>query len=82
MEKLSDTDPQVARLQLELLRQKSPAYRLQLMSSMSALVIGLSRRNLEHRLGDAQAAKIEWVRLHYGAGMAEGLRSCTRRWRF
>ncbi len=73
MGSLSDTDPRVARLQLELLRQKSPAYRLQLMSSMSALVIGLSRKNLEQQLGDAQAAKMTWVRLHYGAEMSKAL---------
>lgn len=82
MDRLSDTDPQVARLQLELLRQSSPARRLQLMASMSALVIGLSRKNLEQQPGDAQSAKIEWVRLHYGPEIAQGLLSCTRPSRF
>ncbi|WP_337868651.1 hypothetical protein [Meiothermus sp.] len=82
MDDPSDTHPQVARLQLDLLRQSSPARRLQLMASMSALVIGLSRSNLEQQLGDAQSAKVEWVRLHYGSKMAQGLISCTRPSRF
>lgn len=64
-------------MQIELLRQSSPARRLRLMASMSALVVGLSRQNLQQKLGAAQAAKIEWVRLHYGAGLAERLRKAS-----
>lgn len=66
----SDTDPKVARMQIELIRQMSPARRLQIMAAMSEMVIKLSRQNLEQKLGNAQAAKLEWIRLHYGAELA------------
>ncbi|MBO1438249.1 hypothetical protein [Meiothermus sp. CFH 77666] len=71
---LSDTDPKVARLQIELLRQSSPARRLQIMASLSATAIGFSRQVLTQKLGNARLARIEWVRLHYGAMLAEQLR--------
>jgi hypothetical protein len=71
---LSDTDPRVARMQIELLRQCSPARRLQIMTSLSAAAIGFSQQYLLQKLGDAQAGRIEWVRLNYGAALADQLR--------
>lgn len=71
---LSDTDPQVARLQTELLWQRTPAQRLQIMASLSASVIGFSRQHLTQKLGDARLARIECVRPDYGAALAQQLR--------
>lgn len=75
MKGLSDTDPKVARLQLELLRQAGPLKRLQIMASLSAMVAQLSRSHLEQKLGDAQAAKVEYIRINYGAELAEKARA-------
>ena len=71
----NDTDPKVARMQIELIRQMSPARRLQIAASMSAMVVGLSRQTLEQKLGNSEAAKIEWVRLNYGLHLAEQLQA-------
>lgn len=74
MRGLSDTDPKVARMQIELLRQAGPVKRLRLMASLSAMVVQLSRRHLEQKLGNSEAAKIEWIRINYGADLAEKFR--------
>lgn len=74
MHGLSDTDPKVARMQIERIRQMSPAQRLEAMASMSEMVIMLSRQNLERQLGDPQEAKIEWIRLNYGNILALQMR--------
>ncbi|GIW33925.1 hypothetical protein [Meiothermus sp.] len=70
----SDTNPKVVRLQIELLRQSSPARRLPIMASLSATAIGFSRQILTQKLGSARLVRIEWMRLHYGAVLAEQLR--------
>lgn len=74
----SDTDPQVARMQLERIRQMSPARRLQAMASMSETVIRLSRQALERQLGNHPSTRIEWIRLTHGADLAEGVRRASR----
>jgi hypothetical protein len=78
MHGLSDTDPKVARMQIELLRQKSPGERLQLMCAMSEMVIQLSRQNLERQLGNPHQARIEWIKANYGAVLAEGFRQANQ----
>ncbi|GEM83790.1 hypothetical protein [Meiothermus hypogaeus] len=71
---LSNIDPKVVRLQIELLRQSSPARRLPIMASLSATAIGFLHQTLTQKLGNACLARIKWMRLHYGAVLAEQLR--------
>ena len=76
VEPLSDTDPEAARVQLELLRRASPAKRLSLALSLSRSVLGLSRRGLARRLAGASEEEIglRFVELHYGRELAQELR--------
>ncbi len=76
MESLGDTDPEAARVQLELLRRASPARRVALALSLSRTVLGLSRRGLERRSPSASEEEISlrFVELHYGRDLAEELR--------
>lgn len=76
MEPLSDTDPEAARVQLELLRRASPAKRLSLALSLSRSVLGLSRRGLARRLPGASEEEVglRFVELHYGRELAQELR--------
>lgn len=74
---LSDTDPETERVHLELLRRASPGRRIRLALSLSRTVIGLSRGGLARRLPDATPEELglRFVALHYGAELADELRS-------
>jgi hypothetical protein len=67
-----DTPASIEALQLELFRKASPARRFALMSSFSSTLRKASLRQLEERL-DPLAARLEWVRLHYGEALANSL---------
>jgi hypothetical protein len=56
---LSDTDPKVARLQIELLRQSSPARRFSLMASWSTLLPQASFQEVKQHYPDELGAKLE-----------------------
>lgn len=71
---MNDTHPSIAALQLELMRKASPQKRLELMQSFSSELIALSRKSLAARLGDEREVKLEWVRINYGADVAERIR--------
>ena len=76
VETLTDTDPEAARVQLELLRRASPARRPRLALSLSHSVLSLSRDGIARRLPGASRREIglEFVRLHYGEELADELR--------
>ena len=76
MEPLSDTDPEAARVQLDLFRHASPAKRLALALALSRTVIGLSRRGLARRMAGATEEEIglRFVELHYGRELAQAVR--------
>jgi hypothetical protein len=50
VERLTDTDPESARVQMELLRRASPGRRLRLALSLSRSVLALSRGGIARRL--------------------------------
>lgn len=72
----SDTDPDAARAQIELLRTASPTRRLQLALSLSATATGLARRALAraHPGLDARELGLLFVRHHYGADLEREVR--------
>jgi len=74
---LTDTDPEAADVQLELLRRASPARRLHLALSLSRSVLELSREGLARRMPGAtvQEVGVRFVALHYGAALAAELRA-------
>jgi hypothetical protein len=76
VEPLTDTDPETARVHVDLLRQASPARRLRLALSLSRSVIALSRGGIARRLPHASEEEIgiEFVRLHYGEALAAEVR--------
>lgn len=76
MDSLSDTDPDAARVQLDLLRRASPAKRLSLALSLSRSVLGPSRRGLARRLPGASEEEVglRFVERHYGRELAQELR--------
>ena len=74
---LTDTDPEAARVQLELLRRATPARRLALALSLSRSVLELSREGIARREPGASAQEVglQFVELHYGRGLAAELRA-------
>jgi hypothetical protein len=74
---LSDTDPEAALVQLDLMRRASPGQRLRLAMSLSRAVIALSRDGLARRMPGASETEIglRFVALHYGGALAEEVRA-------
>lgn len=80
MNGLSDTDPESARVQIDLLRAAGPSRRASLALGLTRTVIALSRRALRAAHPELPEPEIEvlWVELHYGRDIAEGLRRYRR----
>lgn len=73
----SDTDPEAARMQIDLLRRATPGRRLQLALSLTQTVIELSRAGLARQMPGATREEIglRFVELHYGPELAAELRA-------
>jgi hypothetical protein len=69
-----DTPLSAERVQLELLRRATPQRRFALMQSLSSTLITASRKELQKRFPNELEARLEWVRLHYGEKLADGLK--------
>ncbi|MCE5277770.1 MAG: hypothetical protein ABFD92_15720 [Planctomycetaceae bacterium] len=71
-----DTDPAIYRRWIEGLRQMTFEQRLTKAMNLSQMVINMSRRAiaLAHPQWSDEEVKIEFVRLHYGAELANGVR--------
>lgn len=74
---LSDTDPESARVHLDLLRGASPQRRLRLAFSLSRTAMSLSRGGMARILPDASPREIglRFVARLYGAQLAEEVRA-------
>jgi hypothetical protein len=71
---LSDTHPNAARVQLELMRSLSTEKKRDLTSALSSEMIQSSRQHLAQLHGlSEQEAVLEWTRTHYGADIANRL---------
>jgi hypothetical protein len=74
---ISDTDPDVLRLQADLLRRATPASRLQLALSLSASVIELAYAAIRRRspgISDDDT-RLQFVEIHYGSELAHAVRA-------
>ncbi|MEN8149065.1 MAG: hypothetical protein ABFS86_04535 [Planctomycetota bacterium] len=76
-----DTTFEIREKQIELLREAPPSRRLQLALSLSRSVMELSRRGIAraHPEWSELARDIEFVRIHYGEELAEGLERHLRK---
>ena len=76
MNALSDTHPNAARVQLELMRHASHTRKSELMNRYSQELIRASRMNLlKKHHGNELEAKLEWVRIQYGADLEQKVRA-------
>jgi len=77
----SDTAAEAERVQVELARKMSVAEKVAQARSLSALVIGLSRRAIAraHPRLSPPELEVKFVELHYGKELADGLAECLRR---
>jgi hypothetical protein len=72
----SDTHPNAARVQLELMRAAGHERRSALMNQYSQELIRASRlRLLQKHHGNEFEAKLEWVKLQYGTDLEQKVRS-------
>ena len=77
MRGLSDTDPETARVHVDLLRRASPRQRLRLAFSLSRTVLSLSRDTLARSQpgSSPQEIALRFVALHYGPHLADEVRA-------
>jgi hypothetical protein len=70
---MNDTHPSMAAKQIELLRAAGESKRFRLAMNMSHAVICMSRRAIARAnpTWNDQQVKLEFVRLHYGADLAQ-----------
>ena len=75
--RLSDTDPDVRRIQAELMRQTTPARRLEMALSLSAAVIDIAYAGIRRRLAGISEvdAGLQFVEIHYGRELAQAVRA-------
>jgi hypothetical protein len=78
---LSDTHTDAERVQIDLLRRLSPAQKVSQLRSLSALVIGLSRRAIARANPDLDPRGVDllWVEHTYGKELAVRLREHDRK---
>ena len=74
---LSDTDPDVLRVQTELLRQATPARRVEMALSLSAVVIDIAYAGIRRRQSGISAidAGLQFVEIQYGSELAQAVRA-------
>jgi hypothetical protein len=76
MNRLSDTHPNAARVQLELMRAAGHERRSGLMNQYSRDLIRASRlRLLQKHQGNEFEAKLEWIKLQYGTELEQRIRA-------
>ena len=73
----SDTPPDIERLQIELLQQKTVAERAALAGNLTHFVIQLSRQAIarQHPEWTQRQVDLKWVELHYGRDLAESVQA-------
>jgi len=74
---LSDTDPDVLRIQAELFRQATPARRLEMAFSLSAALIDIAYAGIRRRqagISDVDAG-LQFVEIQYGRELAQAVRA-------
>ncbi|MHC4470634.1 MAG: hypothetical protein ACYTDY_03115 [Planctomycetota bacterium] len=71
-----DTRPDAEAVQISLLRQTSPARKMRLVRSLTATVVGWSRRAIRRADPEADEREVElrFLALHYGENLAAAVR--------
>jgi hypothetical protein len=74
---LSDTTPEAAKVQVDLLRGATVGRRLRMAWSLSAAVIGAARRALAEKYprDSADDLAVRFAEVHYGPALAQALRA-------
>jgi hypothetical protein len=78
---ISDTHPDAARFQRELLRRTSFADRFSLVGALTQAVVSLCRQGIRERHPDfdERAVSLHFVEMNYGKELADGLRHRLQR---
>ncbi len=79
--KHSDTNPEIEKIQLSLIRKANIAKRIASARSLSQTMIKLSRRAISRANPELnkQELNIAFVAYHYGADLAERLKKCLEK---
>ena len=80
-ERISDTHPDIAKLQISMLRNASVAKRISIMRSLSETTMKLSRRAIKRANPDLDETELQlkWVSHHYGEKLADSLREYLKK---
>ncbi len=77
---LTDTHPEVEKVQIELLRKLSVAERFLKVRALTARTVGLSKRAIARANPGlcVEEVKLKFIELHYGRDLAERVREYLR----
>ena len=77
MNNLSDTHPDIARRQIELIRRLTPEQRSGIAAKMTADAVLLSRAGIAraHPEMNERDVKLYWAEIHYGKVLADKVRA-------
>lgn len=80
MNSLSDTHPDIARRQIDLIRRLTPEQRLGIAAKMTADAVRLSRAGIAraHPELSALEVKLYWAEIHYGKALIDRVRAYLR----
>ncbi len=78
---LSDTHPDIERVQNALLKKSSPEERLAMTLSLTDTVVNLSRQTLSKQYPDLSQKdrNLKWIELHYSYELASRVRNHQRK---
>ncbi len=74
---LTDTDPHVMEMQIELLRRAGPARRAAIALAMTTMAVKLSRAAIQriHPDWSEQEVALMWAEVHYGKELIDHVRA-------
>jgi hypothetical protein len=77
---LTDTHPEIARRQIDLIRRLTPEQRLGIAAKMTSDAVRLSRAGIAraHPELSALEVKLYWAEIHYGKALIDRVRAYLR----
>lgn len=74
---LTDTHPDAAAVQFELLRRLTPSRKIELVCKLTAAVVALSRQGIRDRHPNLSEQEVDlmFIEMNYGKELADGVRT-------
>ena len=80
-EQISDTDPKIEKVLIDLIRQKTISQKLGIVLQLSSFTINLSKRALARRYHEKSQRELDllFVKFHYGEDLAKKVKQYLKK---